>query len=115
MSEECSICFDNLYLNDELAVTRCGHCFHHACVTGWISSHKTCPQCRVDTTAGDVIKVHAAGPSAREGANVNNRGGQPTLARDLYGQIALMNEVVDNQANEIKNLERMVRLFSRLS
>jgi hypothetical protein len=113
MSKKCSLCLDAVDLNGQLAVlAKCGHSFHDLCIAGWVSRNKTCPQCHVPTTAGDVIKVHACQPTSsqgQEGAHAN--GAQPSV-RHLYGQVALFSELTENQASEINHLRQKVRLFS---
>ena len=44
---DCVICFNSLK-NDILAITDCGHIYHHACVYKWLNSNlqNTCPICR---------------------------------------------------------------------
>jgi hypothetical protein len=44
-SHECSVCFD---VPDEEDVYKpsCGHVFHNACMTQWLSTNNTCPVCR---------------------------------------------------------------------
>ncbi|PRP81645.1 putative superfamily II helicase [Planoprotostelium fungivorum] len=42
--EPCCICLEEL--EDQLAVTTCGHIFHHQCIVGSIRHHPECPLCR---------------------------------------------------------------------
>lgn len=51
----CSICrchFDENSLNnksrlkrDEIAIGKCGHCFHKCCISNWLREQNTCPIC----------------------------------------------------------------------
>jgi E3 ubiquitin-protein ligase RNF115/126 len=43
---ECSICMDDVALNQEVTVLPCKHWFHGGCVTAWLKEHDTCPHCR---------------------------------------------------------------------
>jgi E3 ubiquitin-protein ligase RNF115/126 len=43
---ECSICMDDVTLNQEVTVLPCKHWFHGGCVTAWLKGHDTCPHCR---------------------------------------------------------------------
>ena len=51
--ETCSICFSCI---DETSSCHlpCGHKFHGSCITQWLWSHKTCPNCRATPDEGDV-------------------------------------------------------------
>ena len=43
---ECSICMDEVKLNDEVSMLPCKHWFHPACIKAWLNEHDTCPHCR---------------------------------------------------------------------
>lgn len=43
---ECSICMDDVVLNQEVTTLPCQHWFHGDCVTAWLKEHDTCPHCR---------------------------------------------------------------------
>lgn len=47
---ECSICMDEVTLNEEVTVLPCKHWFHHACISAWLLEHNTCPHCRKGVT-----------------------------------------------------------------
>ncbi|KAL8934020.1 MAG: hypothetical protein Q9211_005452, partial [Gyalolechia sp. 1 TL-2023] len=40
---ECSVCMDNVELDDEVTVLPCQHWFHGECVGAWLKEHDTCP------------------------------------------------------------------------
>ncbi|XP_061395739.1 uncharacterized protein LOC133331355 [Musca vetustissima] len=43
----CAICSEYFKSNDIIyCTTKCGHVFHHKCLTRWLSQSTTCPQCR---------------------------------------------------------------------
>lgn len=43
----CSICKNNsVATRDEIAATKCGHCFHKDCIARWLSENSYCPSCR---------------------------------------------------------------------
>ena len=33
-------------LGEEILKLHCRHCYHTACVMGWLEGHNTCPMCR---------------------------------------------------------------------
>ena len=43
---DCSICMEPVNIGTEVTELPCKHWFHHECVTSWLKSHDTCPQCR---------------------------------------------------------------------
>lgn len=47
---ECSICMDEVNLDEQVTVLPCKHWFHHQCVSAWLAEHDTCPHCRKGIT-----------------------------------------------------------------
>lgn len=47
---ECSICYENLNLDNNYVVTKCSHKFHYECLNRWVKLNNgvTCPLCRQD-------------------------------------------------------------------
>ncbi|KAI9693162.1 MAG: hypothetical protein M1822_005158 [Bathelium mastoideum] len=43
---ECSICMDEVKLNDSVSMLPCKHWFHPDCIKAWLNEHDTCPHCR---------------------------------------------------------------------
>lgn len=55
---ECSICYDELSLKDENAVTLpCGHLFCKGCIKEWFKENSTCPICRKVLKKGDLNSI----------------------------------------------------------
>uniref|UniRef100_A0ACD5ZBG4 Uncharacterized protein n=1 Tax=Avena sativa TaxID=4498 RepID=A0ACD5ZBG4_AVESA len=51
---ECAVCLSQLEDGEEARfLPRCGHGFHAECVDMWLSSHSTCPLCRVTVAKPD--------------------------------------------------------------
>jgi hypothetical protein len=46
MDDACSICYETYLGSDMLTVLPCGHFFHGACISPWLLSNGSCPQCR---------------------------------------------------------------------
>jgi hypothetical protein len=49
MDETCRICLDNL--TENAVKTSCGHCYHHDCISDYLTNHcihPICPICRYD-------------------------------------------------------------------
>ena len=45
---ECSICLDNLKINENIYILPCKHIFHCKCIIHWLEEETTCPLCRSD-------------------------------------------------------------------
>ncbi|ORY65014.1 uncharacterized protein BCR38DRAFT_408759 [Pseudomassariella vexata] len=60
---ECTICIDEMHVEDEVIVLPCKHWFHEACVTLWLKEHNTCPICRT-AIDGSVASESGATPSS---------------------------------------------------
>ncbi len=55
---ECSICYAELSLKDENAVTLpCGHLFCKGCIKEWFKENSTCPICRKVLKKGDLNSI----------------------------------------------------------
>jgi hypothetical protein len=46
MESSCSICFESVKKNS--LITPCCHFFHKGCLTRWLKTSKTCPNCRTE-------------------------------------------------------------------
>ena len=51
---ECTICLENLKLNEDINILKCGHIFHYKCIENLLA-HKSnrCPNCRCDLKTGE--------------------------------------------------------------
>jgi len=43
---ECSVCMDDVHVDEEVVVLPCSHWFHETCASAWLGEHNTCPICR---------------------------------------------------------------------
>lgn len=48
--EPCSVCLNDIWVNDNPMVTKCGHVFHHNCLQEWNLINNSCPICRKELT-----------------------------------------------------------------
>lgn len=59
MSISCSICTESLTdQSNGLVVTHCGHIYHRICLSEWLKSAKTCPQCRSECSSATIRNVY---------------------------------------------------------
>jgi E3 ubiquitin-protein ligase RNF115/126 len=72
---ECSVCMDDVVLDEEVVSLPCSHWFHEACVKAWLSEHNTCPICRTGVARdGTALPSGANTPaSPGNGDGQNNR------------------------------------------
>ena len=46
--KECSICLNEMKIDDKLLILPCKHYYHKECITKWFKKSKTCPECRIN-------------------------------------------------------------------
>ena len=62
---ECSVCMDDVVLDEEVVALPCSHWFHEACVKAWLSEHNTCPICRTGVARdGTAVPAGASPPTS---------------------------------------------------
>lgn len=42
----CSICLDDVAVNEKVCLLNCTHMFHENCIVKWLGQNNTCPLCR---------------------------------------------------------------------
>lgn len=65
---ECSICFEALGNNSEMAevATTCGHLFHRLCINNWLRQTLNCPNCRVAIRRTGLRQIYITNTERRE-------------------------------------------------
>ena len=60
---ECSICLENIKINEDINILKCGHIFHYKCMEELVE-HKDdkCPNCRCDLKTGEKQKIRNSSP-----------------------------------------------------
>ncbi|XP_033222943.1 E3 ubiquitin-protein ligase TRAIP-like [Belonocnema kinseyi] len=53
-----AVCIELLQPSAVICNTQCGHIFHLECLTRWLQSKQTCPQCRRNVTANKINRVY---------------------------------------------------------
>uniref|UniRef100_A0A336MH14 RING-type E3 ubiquitin transferase n=1 Tax=Culicoides sonorensis TaxID=179676 RepID=A0A336MH14_CULSO len=51
MKLQCSVCWEDFQLNENVRKLPCLHVFHNDCICPWLSNHGTCPICRKSLVA----------------------------------------------------------------
>uniref|UniRef100_A0A0N5AH98 RING-type domain-containing protein n=1 Tax=Syphacia muris TaxID=451379 RepID=A0A0N5AH98_9BILA len=55
LSGRCPICLGE-FIQEEISALRCGHTFHYLCISQWLKTSKTCPECRSVATEHNIIR-----------------------------------------------------------
>ncbi|ORY07395.1 hypothetical protein BCR34DRAFT_20515 [Clohesyomyces aquaticus] len=79
---ECSICMEEVFIEEEVTELPCHHWFHHQCVAMWLGEHDTCPHCRmgITKTNEDSANSNNGGASAANAsASANANAGNPQM------------------------------------
>ena len=56
MTNECSVCLDEISQTTGSATMACGHCFHIGCLGRWLTKTETCPYCRHEANEHERIE-----------------------------------------------------------
>ncbi|OBT66313.1 hypothetical protein VE03_04291 [Pseudogymnoascus sp. 23342-1-I1] len=74
---ECSVCMDDVVLDEEVVALPCTHWFHETCVKAWLSEHNTCPICRTGVARdGTAVPAGTTPPTSPPTSPPVNAGGQ---------------------------------------
>ncbi|KAF5206176.1 E3 ubiquitin-protein ligase aip2 [Thalictrum thalictroides] len=52
-ARECSVCKEDLTINDKLQELPCKHLYHPHCLKQWLDQHNSCPECRYELPTDD--------------------------------------------------------------
>lgn len=55
---KCSICLGKAKAGEEIASTKCGHCFHRICIVRSLLNNKKCPVCRKPSDRESLQKLY---------------------------------------------------------
>ncbi|TVY16046.1 putative RING finger protein, partial [Lachnellula arida] len=79
---ECSVCMDDVVLDEEVVILPCSHWFHEQCASMWLSEHNTCPICRkgIEGEATPASNSRPASRSERRSSRISL--GRPRMSRD---------------------------------
>lgn len=106
--EQCSICLDNLNLDNgkkNIKILSCFHKFHEDCVNTWLDENDTCPLCRTrQNNEGDGVYGEYTSASASS----------PTLAPENDYRLPNMTRLTSRREYNFTNNPMMVRRSERL-
>lgn len=116
----CSICQEALSASAICVATKCGHVFHKACVSQWISNSRTCPSCRASCTPSALIRLYfttsGGDPSLRDLDSVTDKliAAQEATAKLRTENEALRNDVIKAMDKQ-KNLKKLVSTLDEMN
>ncbi|CAG9800959.1 unnamed protein product [Chironomus riparius] len=88
----CAICADILLISDSISSPFCGHIFHDSCLSRWLESNHTCPQCRQNCPRSTVHRIYLP-----EHTNIGSN--------DLMEKLSEISKQKKDQDTVIKDLE----------
>ncbi|XP_010421936.1 PREDICTED: RING-H2 finger protein ATL7-like [Camelina sativa] len=93
---QCSVCLGDYQANEKLQqMPSCGHTFHMECIDIWLTSHTTCPLCRLSLIQKPSLDRSPQGPevvSSMENSNEGGASAQPESHSSTTGAIIQIND-----------------------
>ena len=88
--QQCSVCWDDFKLDEDVRLLKCEHIFHENCIIPWLELHNTCPVCRQEqeTNPGQQSakpESSVAGSSSNHSEASPGVSSGPSLASSLSG------------------------------
>lgn len=102
---QCSVCWDDFKLGEEVRQLKCEHIFHEDCIIPWLELHNTCPVCRkeqaeVDQENQPQVSGETASNSASNSQNLaasnsraSNQGSNSELMEALGHSMSVFNSL----------------------
>ena len=92
---ECSICLENIKINEVINILKCGHIFHYKCMEELVD-HKDdkCPNCRCDLKTGEKQKIRDSSPF-------------DLIMNDIYEEELLDDYLFDDDRDNVHNIEEV--------
>lgn len=72
---QCSVCWDDFKLDEEVRQLKCEHIFHSDCIIPWLELHNTCPVCRQEQEEPNPNQMTAGSGSEAAGGQTTAGGG----------------------------------------
>ncbi|KAG2312355.1 hypothetical protein Bca52824_023912 [Brassica carinata] len=73
---QCSVCLGDYQANDKLQqIPPCGHTFHMDCIDLWLTSHTTCPLCRLSLIPKSSLDHSQQNPETVSSISISNSDG----------------------------------------
>lgn len=86
---ECSVCMDEVALDDEVIELPCKHWFHEDCAKAWLREHNTCPICRTGVGRdGSAVRRESSSNANENNQNNNDAPQNMFMSMPAAGNIA---------------------------
>lgn len=118
MSIVCSVCQNPLKANESSA-TKCGHVFHHTCITKWLnlSERGGCPECRSTICLSkDIFRLYLNVDEENENENSDNIEDKMKIIENMFSNFN--NNLTEYRKKvRIKNgqiKKKLIKIFFRM-
>ncbi|XP_010437439.1 PREDICTED: RING-H2 finger protein ATL7-like [Camelina sativa] len=99
---QCSVCLGDYQANEKLQqMPSCGHTFHMECIDVWLTSHTTCPLCRLSL----IQKPSPQGPEVVSSMENSNGGGASAQPESQSSTTEAIIQINDGQEGNGDNQE----------
>ncbi|CAH0402274.1 unnamed protein product [Chilo suppressalis] len=113
----CTICSDLVNQAENIFATKCGHIFHHHCLSQWIERSKSCPQCRNKVTDKCMFRIYPTISNETSGEDITTLQSRLDDAQlQLRQQKASVKEKDDKLASinaELKKNEELMKAMEK--
>ncbi|KAL1346708.1 hypothetical protein AAHE18_08G206100 [Arachis hypogaea] len=113
---QCSVCLLDYQAEDKLQqIPACGHTFHMSCIDLWLSSHSTCPLCRLSLLASaksstEPSHTQVDGPQSNEETQTIESSElratshvETTVSQNVSGEVAIAAHCIDVEGQHGQN------------
>jgi len=119
---QCSVCWDDFKLDEEVKRLRCDHYFHEDCIIPWLELHNTCPICRKEQeddsgsgNAGENSGSQESESSATGGAgSISQQQASPHTSSSSSTSSATASGTRNSSDNLMEALGRYSSVFNSL-
>ncbi|GFS55779.1 hypothetical protein TNIN_307601 [Trichonephila inaurata madagascariensis] len=101
----CIICSERLKSEIEIVSVLCGHVFHSDCLSKWLESSETCPECRKPVSSKDITKLHL---------NIDDNDGCESTA-DLQTRVDDLKAELEEKNKELESAEKTLKVLQLLN
>jgi len=112
--QQCSVCWDDFKLDEDVRQLRCEHIFHEACIIPWLELHNTCPVCRKEQEVNpeQSAKTEVAGSTSHSEETSSGVSSGPSPASSLTGTTSGDQRGQRGQQNPDQLMEALGRSIS---
>ncbi|CAH8282622.1 unnamed protein product [Eruca vesicaria subsp. sativa] len=97
---QCSVCLGDYQANEKLQqIPPCGHTFHMDCIDLWLTSHTTCPLCRLSLIPESSLDRSQQNPETVSSIS-NSDGGGASAQPESQSVSEIVNDIDDGQEGD---------------